>query len=75
MLTEKEIRQKWREICTRNRPPGCAVDSGAFAIELVRWVESGLTPVAADALCDCYISVPAGNYPDLCAHCSKKARR
>lgn len=36
--------------------------------------ESQLTPVAAD-VCDCYICVPAGNYPDLCAHCGKKARR
>lgn len=37
--------------------------------------ETQPTSVAADALCDCYISVPAGNYPDLCAHCGKKARR
>ena len=34
-----------------------------------------LTQRAPDALCDCYISVPAGSYPDLCAHCGKKARR
>ena len=28
-----------------------------------------------NAVCDCYISVPSGNYPDLCAHCGKKARK
>lgn len=51
------------------RLPGASPD----IYELV--AKTRLTPVAADALCDCYISVPAGNYPDLCAHCGKKARR
>jgi len=49
MLEEFEIRKKWREICQRDRPKGCIIDSGAFAVELVRWVESGLTQRAADA--------------------------
>jgi len=48
MLEEFEIRKKWREICQRDRPKGCIIDSGAFAVELVRWVERGLTPRAAD---------------------------
>jgi hypothetical protein len=41
------------------------------------WVIDGMkasTPVMVD-ICDCYISVPTGNYPDLCAHCGKKVRR
>jgi len=40
MKTEQEIRDKWREICPQERKPGCRVDSGTFAIELARWIES-----------------------------------
>jgi len=36
-FTDKEIRDKWAEIVKLNRPPGCVIDSGMFAIELVRW--------------------------------------
>jgi hypothetical protein len=42
-IDEIEIRKKWREICTQNRQKGCIIDSGSFAVALVRWVESGLT--------------------------------
>jgi hypothetical protein len=47
MKTEEEIRDKWREVCHQKRQPGCRVDSGSFAIELVRWVEASATPLLA----------------------------
>jgi len=38
-LSDQEIRAKWKEICTADRKKNCIIDSGAFAIELIRWVE------------------------------------
>lgn len=54
MLTNKEIREKWRQICTRDRRKGDALDSGAFAIELARWVESRPTPDAPEVCHVCH---------------------
>lgn len=53
MLEESVIRQKWNEIVRAHPPSGRAVDSGSFAIALVRWVESGPTPREADDLPAC----------------------
>lgn len=34
--TDGEIREKWKELATTERR-GCVIDSGSWAIELVRW--------------------------------------
>lgn len=77
MFTEKEIREKWREICTKDRPKGCVIDSGSFAIELVRWAESGLTQRALDACPACrgerYVKI--GMYHEVCEICHGTGKR
>lgn len=40
MISEQEIKDKWKEICKRKRQPGCVIDSSAFAVELVKWIEA-----------------------------------
>lgn len=37
-LSDLEIRSKWKEICSKHRSSD-VIDSGTFAIELVRWAE------------------------------------
>lgn len=40
MISKQEIKDKWTEICKRKRQPGCIIDSRAFAVELMEWVEA-----------------------------------
>ncbi len=48
MKTDAEIRAKWKEVLDRPRKNPHVIDTGALVIEVVRWAESGLTPLALD---------------------------
>jgi hypothetical protein len=37
MLTDDQIRGKWREVCANSHRPPEGIDSGAWVIEVVRW--------------------------------------
>lgn len=53
MKTDAEIRAKWKEVLDRPRRNPHVIDTGAFVIEVVRWAEGGLTPLALDSRCRC----------------------
>jgi hypothetical protein len=73
MITDKQIRDKWREVC-ESRPKGCTIDSGAMVIEVVRWAVKLTKPVLEMDLpevCDCGQPFPKSGH---CPYCGANAR-